>query len=169
MDLSVNQRATIALAGCLGTLVLGVAAIVGIWWLFTLRSCSEEELAVLEGFPHYSERQIEPEFDEGSGGCTVKFVTDASRQEVLAYYSETLRERGWKVEVLKPGETVPTSFSPSDPARTTEVYDGSPKLIADRGSSNSIDYLVQFLSSVSASDTPPDKNRVYISVNDQGF
>ena len=166
--MSVNQRATIALVGCLGTLVLGVAAIIGVYWLLSLRSCSEEEFAVLEGFPHYGGRQIKPGFDEWSGGCSVEYATEASKREVLAYYSETLRERGWEVEVLEPEEQVQDS-STSGSARTTEVEDDFPMLIADRGNSDGINYVVQFLPSVNASGVPPDKNRVDVSVNDQRF
>ncbi len=154
-----------ALGGCLGTLVLGVVAVVCVWWLLTLRSCSEEELAVLEGFPHYGERQIEPDFDEGSGGCEVNFVTENSRQEVIDYYSETLRERGWNVEVLEPGETVGPSAM-SDPRRTTEVYEGSLTLSADRGSLDGLDYGVRFLPSETVPNIPLNSNRVYVYVAD---
>lgn len=155
-----------ALVGCLGILVLGIAGAVGVWALLGLRSCSDEELAVLKGFPHYGERRIEPEFDERSGGCEANFVTEASKREVLAYYSETLRERGWEVEVFGPEEPEQGSSLPSDSARTTEVDDSFPMLIADKGNPENINYVVQFLSSVDASGVPPDKNRVYVSVND---
>lgn len=163
--MDINQRGLLALFGCLGVLVLGAVIPVGVWWLLTLRSCGEEEFSVLEGFPHYGDRQIEPEFDEGSGGCEVNFATEASKREVLTYYSETLRERGWEVEVFEPEETEQGSSSPSDSARTTEE-DYFPVLIADRGDPDDISYVVQFLPSVDASGVPTDKNRVYVSVNE---
>ena len=57
--------------------------------------CSDEGKAIVEEFPHYGDRRIEPYSGEAS--CNVRYPTEASREEVLAYYEEQLRENGWEV------------------------------------------------------------------------
>ena len=56
--------------------------------------CGNDERAVLEEFPHYGDQQFTP--FSGEVSCHVRYATDASRDEVLIYYEEQLREHGWE-------------------------------------------------------------------------
>ncbi len=83
------------------TLVIVVGALVlliGAWWAIeeiTGIGCDSGERAAIEEFPHYGDRRIEPYSGEVS--CNVRYPTRASRDEILGYYDERLRENGWEV------------------------------------------------------------------------
>lgn len=87
--------------------LLAVCAI-GVWVVTNAFGCGVGERAVLEEFPHYGGRTPEPRSEIELALCSVIYTTPAPREEVLAYYEEELRERGWEVRVQEP------------PARSTE-------------------------------------------------
>jgi hypothetical protein len=79
-----------ALAGLLLVPLVGLLAL-ELWF----GGCSDERRAVLEELPHYGDRPIEPYSGEAS--CNVGYPTDATREEILAYYDGQLRENSWEV------------------------------------------------------------------------
>ncbi len=81
-----------ALAGLLLVVLVGLLAL---QMLLFGGGCSDEARAILEEFPHYGGRRIEPY--PGEASCNVRYPTDASREEVLGYYEKQLRENGWEV------------------------------------------------------------------------
>src|SRR5918992_6078815 len=85
-----------ALAGLLLVVLLGLLAL---QMLVFGGGCSDEARAILEEFPHYGDRRIEPY--PGEASCNVRYPTAARREEVLGYYEEQLRENGWEVGPLK--------------------------------------------------------------------
>ena len=98
----------------LGVLVLLGLLLVALMGLLALQmwygGCSDEGKATVEEFPHYGDRRIEPYSGEVS--CNVRYPTEASRGEVLAYYEEQLRENGWEV----------MGFWAADPPKGIELY-----------------------------------------------
>ena len=98
----------------LGVLALGGLLLVALVGLLALQvwfgGCSDEGKAIVEEFPHYGDRRIEPYSGEAS--CNVRYPTEASREEVLAYYEEQLRENGWEV----------MGFWAADPPKGIEHY-----------------------------------------------
>lgn len=87
--------------GLVAFLVLGIAGALGFAELSGL-GCNNEERTVFEDFPQYDGSQTEPDTSEGS--CVARFSTSDSQEEVLAYYSERLRENGWEVELIPNSE-----------------------------------------------------------------
>ena len=71
---------------------------IGAWWSIrelTGIGCSSGERAAINEFPHYGDSQAEPYSGEVS--CNAKYVTDATRDEVLGYYEDRLLENDWEI------------------------------------------------------------------------
>jgi hypothetical protein len=85
-------RAVLAAAVGLGLLVICVGG-----WVFYLSwsACLGGERTTLQEFPHYTDPESGP--SPLMGTCQVRYTTKASRQEVLGYYDERLRQNGWEV------------------------------------------------------------------------
>jgi uncharacterized membrane protein (UPF0127 family) len=99
MDSSITpwyRRRSIFLAVPLLVVALLVLGYVGLGIIVpSLGGCPSEEQSVIEAFPHYSgEQQESPYFEEDY--CIVRYATDASRNELLTYYDEQLRENGFE-------------------------------------------------------------------------
>lgn len=86
------RRALFAAVVGVGLLILFVGG-----WVFYLSwsACLGGERAALEEFPHYADPQRGPY--PLMGTCEVRYTTEASREEVLGYYDERLRQNGWEV------------------------------------------------------------------------
>ncbi len=103
-------------------LVLVVLGVVGAWWgirELTGIGCSSGERAAMEEFPHYGDRWIRPYSGEVS--CNARYTTDGTREQVLGYYDERLRENGWQVR----------SVWAADPPRGIEVFGEQPSDISE--------------------------------------
>lgn len=122
-DLSVlrGNVMNIVLLGAFALAGLLLVALVGLLALGTLfGGCSDKGRAVLEEFPHYGDRRIEPYSGEVS--CNVRYPIDASREEVLGYYDEQLRENGWEV----------VGFWAADPPKGIEFHGENPSNVSQR-------------------------------------
>jgi hypothetical protein len=106
-----------ALAGLLLVVLVGLLAL---QMLLFGGGCSDEARAILEEFPHYGERRIEPY--PGEVTCNVRYPTAASREEILGYYDEQLRENGW--EVGPPRDLEVHGENQSDISGTPELASG---------------------------------------------
>ncbi len=97
-------------------IVVGLCALIGLVLLLILfgpvllGGCSTEERAVYEEFSHYDDRRLEPYSGEVS--CNARYPTRASRDEILSYYDEQLRENGWNVG----------GYWAADPPKGIEVF-----------------------------------------------
>ena len=79
---------------------LAIAGISGLVGCLGSGGCSAGELAVLEEIPRYDGREIEPgPVGPGFASCSVRYPANASKEEILAYYSEWLHENGWETEL----------------------------------------------------------------------
>jgi hypothetical protein len=86
------KLAVLAAVVAVGLLIVFVGG-----WVFYLSwsACLGGERATLEEFPHYADPESGP--SPLMGTCQVRYTTKASRQEVLGYYDERLRQNGWEV------------------------------------------------------------------------
>ena len=57
--------------------------------------CLSGQRAVLQEFEHYESHWTGPYAAEAS--CNARYTTQGSREDVLGYYDERLRENGWEV------------------------------------------------------------------------
>ncbi len=89
---------TVAGLGLVLALGFGVASC----YTVTLQISCDDEREILEEFPHYGGREIEPEPSPVSSDCIVRFFDSDPEEEIFAYYSERLRENGWEVESEPP-------------------------------------------------------------------
>jgi hypothetical protein len=85
-------RALLAAVAGVGLLVLFIGGSV---FYLSWSACLGGERAALEEFPHYADPESGPRPLQGT--CEVRYTTEASRKEVLGYYDERLRQRGWEV------------------------------------------------------------------------
>lgn len=92
-----RRRGVIMVVGLLALLGL---VFVGVWGFVALTGlgCNGEERAVTNEFPHYGDRQIEPYSGEVS--CNVRYPARASKEEILTYYVDRLRENGWELRTF---------------------------------------------------------------------
>ena len=86
------RKALLAAAVALGLLV---DFVVGAVFYLSWSACLGGESDALTGFPHYTEPESGP--SPLQGACEVRYTTKASREEVLGYYDERLRQHGWRV------------------------------------------------------------------------
>ena len=85
-----------------GLSALVVLSFLGLFFLMAMSpilglggaGCSSNERAVIEEFPHYGDQRFTA--FSGEVSCHVRYATHASRDEVLTYYDEQLRENGWE-------------------------------------------------------------------------
>jgi hypothetical protein len=80
-------------------LVLVVGSIGGLLLYSSLSRCMGGEREALSEFAHYEE----PDYGPGpwADGCTVRYTTEASWEEVVGYYDEQLRQHGWEIEMVE--------------------------------------------------------------------
>jgi hypothetical protein len=137
----------------------------------TLTACRGEERATYEEFAQYSPRapkELDPRPGRGyvfalGGNCHVVFDTTSTREEITDYYTENLRERGWKVEI---GE--PRSSSETTGTRRLEITEdvggySTTRISATRGMYH---YLI-YISPDSSVESPPGKLHVTVTVRDR--
>jgi hypothetical protein len=86
------RRALLAAAVAVGLLVLFVGGSV---FYLSWSDCLGGERVTLKEFPHYADPQSGPRPLQGA--CEVRYTTEASREELLGYYDERLRQHGWRV------------------------------------------------------------------------
>lgn len=61
--------------------------------------CSKSEREAMSEFRHFDGEQVDWESNFGvTGGCAGTFTVESEPMEVLTYYRERLRQRGWDVE-----------------------------------------------------------------------
>src|SRR5215207_2386898 len=91
-----RPRSFLIAAGLLPLLVLGYLWVA--WFLpeRTVLGCSRGERAVLEEFPHYGDQQ-QVRTHSAEVSCIASYTLRVTRNEVLSYYEERLRENGWEV------------------------------------------------------------------------
>src|SRR5215210_586215 len=95
-----------ALIGLVLFLILFGPVLIGV----LISGCSAEERAVYEECSHYGDRRLKPYSGEVS--CNARYPTRASRDEILSYYDEQLRENGWEVG----------GYWAADPPKGIEVF-----------------------------------------------
>jgi hypothetical protein len=121
-------------AGLLALLVLGF---VGAWWgirELTPFGCSSQERAILEEFAHYADQHFDP--FSGESSCHVRYATDASRDEILTYYDERLREEGfeyWPREEMRFWGSDPKTKEKAGSQQPSDLAQGMAGLVACRG------------------------------------
>ena len=73
--------------------------------------CSGSERKAMSEFPHFEGAEADWESNfKITGGCTTSYTAEAELPEVLSYYQEQLRQRGWAVsEPL--ANSFPSSFN----------------------------------------------------------
>lgn len=89
-----RHKGLVAVVGGLSALLAAVF-VGGSYVLSTLSDCSGRERAIVEEYPHHSDRRIATY--PWTFSCSVRYTTDASRREVLGYYDGLLRREGWEV------------------------------------------------------------------------
>ncbi len=104
--------------------------------------CDSEEQNVYEEFPHFGDRQTEPQASEETGTCFARYETRQSRQKVQDYYVRNLESNGWEVtrkpppeQLAPPEKTMMEERVPGKPEKTREVplADSGGLISAERG------------------------------------
>lgn len=78
----------------LALLALGALAA---WGVTSVLGCGPGDREVFAQFPQYEGREPELRSNLEAGTCQARFVTDAPKEDILAYYEQRLREHGWEV------------------------------------------------------------------------
>jgi len=91
---------TIRAKNLIALTAVGMLAVVGLifggsYVLSALRDCSGKERAIVEHYPHYANRHIATY--PWTFSCSIRYTTKAGRKEVLGYYDDLLRQKGWEV------------------------------------------------------------------------
>jgi hypothetical protein len=139
------------------------------------QDCSDEERAIYEEFPQYG-GWIEPGTNPATGACFVRYEeTQSTKEEVQTYYSERLRENGWRVtrepsvdELASPDVTTRLKTVPDEPGETTEVqYTRVRELI--RAERDGYRYKVSYHSSEARKEAPRSGGEIVVRVGEGRF
>jgi hypothetical protein len=107
--LAVNRASRrLLLAGIAVAATLVVGGVVAVAGVFLSSGCSDEERAVFAEFAQFGGRTPEPEGNPQLDSCAAYYDVSAPGEEVLAYYRQQLRERGWRIEMQGGDELVAT-------------------------------------------------------------
>jgi hypothetical protein len=87
----------VVIVGLVG-LVLLVLAILALPIGFDLTACSAAERRVFAESPHYGGIHLHPAGQADAGSCMATYRAPASEEDVLAYYQQALRTRGWTMQ-----------------------------------------------------------------------
>ncbi len=87
-----TMRFVLAAVVAVGLLVVFVGGSV---FYLSWSACLGGERVALTEFPHYADPESGPR-PSTQLTCEVRYTTNASRNEVLVYYDESLRKHGWR-------------------------------------------------------------------------
>ena len=79
-------------------------------------SCSDQELAIIDGIPEYPGTTATFDYESSSGSCAGTFDVEASPGDVVEHYRRELERDGWTVAI----QNIPTG-SEGEPVTSMEL------------------------------------------------